>query len=761
MNELFSQGGKGSTGILTNKQAIARKFGVKQSEVVYFSVGTLLTGYKVIYDKVSQRAYSLPADIGSGVTAVSLSAAGVLVHSAGNVDLGELAVAREEFVTLPGSFETGVTVNVKNELVVFTDGKYRWDGELPKIIPSSSTPEMTGGIAPGAWIGVGDASLRNELSLSNGSSLIGVNSEMSLSDFYSSFETVTIKNGDTLTPFSDKVSLRIFAKGGDFFSFTVFPVVPKTRTVNPSTPSGLVSNLNLTSKPYSVTIGGTDYWLLDVDYFDPSKPSLLAFWAEEGTTAPACDASISALLGSFGDCYFDSGVFNFTETISVPEFTRITGAGDTNATSNAGWFRTTQLIYTPSTPSNPAMALAETGVDAYNIHLSDFSISAAGGGLNVSSGIVRRTTGTWSSDFLSRYSIQRVTIYDFASGIDLDHAWLGEMDRVMVKMQIAGTPTGTGITVKRGTSLSARSCFCLGGVTGWRIFTTYSSLISCAADQQMSTAYLLGPGVALYSCGVEAQRAGASLFVASSRTYDDPSAPLYFDPVKIYNASGLMTNGECVAFSDEATYSGSLEAYNCTFEAGDSFVPVRPRGNANYTGTISVHNCNRLVTVSSGVKHLENLSAKMSNVGLQTNSSNVLVNFDSTQSQNIVTKTVAGTGESLICVKVPAGQSADITTSQVPLQLTDAYVTQSNSRLRFNTTYAKNVVQAELRKGSSSLTVQYWSVPSDFASVYVLYKFSGVPAGQKIAIKFTEGSGSIASPSTATSGTQITAISMQ
>ena len=45
MNEMFSQGGKGSTGILTNKQAIARKFGVKQNEVVYFAVGVDLGGY--------------------------------------------------------------------------------------------------------------------------------------------------------------------------------------------------------------------------------------------------------------------------------------------------------------------------------------------------------------------------------------------------------------------------------------------------------------------------------------------------------------------------------------------------------------------------------------------------------------------------------------------------------------------------------------------------------------------------------------------
>ena len=185
MNEMFSQGGKGSTGILTNKQAVARHFGVKQSEVVYFSVDAVLTGYKVIYDKESQRAYSLPADIGSGVTAVSLSSAGVLVHSAGNVDLGALAVAREEYVTLPGSFDTGVTVNAKNELVVFTDGKYRWDGALPKEVPADSTPASTGDVGSGAWVSVGDASFRSELTSTasgKGASLIAMSPGVSVRD---------------------------------------------------------------------------------------------------------------------------------------------------------------------------------------------------------------------------------------------------------------------------------------------------------------------------------------------------------------------------------------------------------------------------------------------------------------------------------------------------------------------------------------------------------------------------------------------------
>ena len=232
MNEMFSQGGKGSTGILTNKQSIARHFGVKQSEVVYFSVGAVLSGYKVIYDKESQRAYSLPADIGSGVTAVSLSPAGVLVHSAGNVDLGALAVAREEYVTLPGSFDTGVTVNTKNELVVFTDGKYRWDGALPKEVPSGSTPDSTGGVGPSAWVIVDDAALRTELKSPGGDKLVGSSHGGS-----SVFEDYAIKKGvfpltniyPTMT--NEQINTLLAFGGGVYFNAGDYTVASTAGTI--------------------------------------------------------------------------------------------------------------------------------------------------------------------------------------------------------------------------------------------------------------------------------------------------------------------------------------------------------------------------------------------------------------------------------------------------------------------------------------------------------------------------------------------------
>lgn len=73
------------------------------------------------------------------------------------------------------SFEKGFNVTTWNEVLLWEeDGAYyRWDGTLPKNVPASSTPETSGGIGLGAWVSVGDASLRAELSLSDGYRLIG------------------------------------------------------------------------------------------------------------------------------------------------------------------------------------------------------------------------------------------------------------------------------------------------------------------------------------------------------------------------------------------------------------------------------------------------------------------------------------------------------------------------------------------------------------------------------------------------------------
>lgn len=189
---------RGSTSIEVNKQSIARNFGVKEDEVVYFTAGIDLGGFKVIYDESTQRAYSLPSGIVSGTTAISLNEQAILTHSAGSVDLGELAVSREEYVTLPGSFNSGTTLNVKNEILTHTTGKYRWEGEFPKTVPAGSTPGSTGGIGTGAWVSVGDASLLARLKSNNtgdGASL------------------VTFENGNTVETLSDADGAKNIGSG--------------------------------------------------------------------------------------------------------------------------------------------------------------------------------------------------------------------------------------------------------------------------------------------------------------------------------------------------------------------------------------------------------------------------------------------------------------------------------------------------------------------------------------------------------------------
>ncbi|MEH4965221.1 right-handed parallel beta-helix repeat-containing protein [Escherichia coli] len=70
--------------------------------------------------------------------------------------------------TLIDSFQLGADISTRFQALHWSlpdgDGEYyRWDGQLPKLVPPGSTPASTGGIGPGAWLSVGDATLRSDL----------------------------------------------------------------------------------------------------------------------------------------------------------------------------------------------------------------------------------------------------------------------------------------------------------------------------------------------------------------------------------------------------------------------------------------------------------------------------------------------------------------------------------------------------------------------------------------------------------------------
>lgn len=170
------QGGIGNVGIQTNKQAIARKFGVKAGEVTYAVVGQPLGGYKVIYDKSNQRSYSLPTGLTSSDLVVSL-VNGLLTHTNGMVDLAALAATRGEWVKRTESFDSGFTLRESNEIVNNGTGFYRWSGAFPKVVPEGSSPFDGSGNLIEGWVNL---TLRSELSTGDGH-LIGTSHRGDLS----------------------------------------------------------------------------------------------------------------------------------------------------------------------------------------------------------------------------------------------------------------------------------------------------------------------------------------------------------------------------------------------------------------------------------------------------------------------------------------------------------------------------------------------------------------------------------------------------
>lgn len=86
----------------------------------------------------------------------------------------EEAIRNYGYITMD-SFEEGATLTLPNQVLRHeaTGEYYRFDGDLPKTVPAGSTPETSGGVGLGAWVGVGDASLRTQLNKSDGFKLIG------------------------------------------------------------------------------------------------------------------------------------------------------------------------------------------------------------------------------------------------------------------------------------------------------------------------------------------------------------------------------------------------------------------------------------------------------------------------------------------------------------------------------------------------------------------------------------------------------------
>ncbi|MBK0350826.1 exo-alpha-sialidase [Leclercia adecarboxylata] len=90
--------------------------------------------------------------------------------------LARAAIAAFGYIKM-GTFQLGATLTLPNQILrdTTTGEDYRWDGAFPpngKLVPANSTPMTTGGIGRGAWLGIGDGTLRGELAKPGGVNLV-------------------------------------------------------------------------------------------------------------------------------------------------------------------------------------------------------------------------------------------------------------------------------------------------------------------------------------------------------------------------------------------------------------------------------------------------------------------------------------------------------------------------------------------------------------------------------------------------------------
>lgn len=66
---------------------------------------------------------------------------------------------------LVDSFEKGAVITSRYQALhwLHNGEYYRWDGALPKTVPAGSMPDSAGGVGMGAWVSIGDASLRRDI----------------------------------------------------------------------------------------------------------------------------------------------------------------------------------------------------------------------------------------------------------------------------------------------------------------------------------------------------------------------------------------------------------------------------------------------------------------------------------------------------------------------------------------------------------------------------------------------------------------------
>ncbi|MDU7723781.1 MAG: hypothetical protein E7J97_24210 [Citrobacter sp.] len=173
--------------------------------------------------------------------------------------VAQQAISAFGYITLD-SFEDGNTLTLPNQVLRLeaTGEYYRWDGAFPKVVPTGSTPENSGGIGVGKWLSVGDASLRSNLATNNGSAMIGT------MNAYAAGQRVFFVDGffQQVTPMLFTNTVTIVGLGQQKCGFDFHPTIADQWSIEIKPPVGgaiaypCLSKFSISSSETSITKHG-------------------------------------------------------------------------------------------------------------------------------------------------------------------------------------------------------------------------------------------------------------------------------------------------------------------------------------------------------------------------------------------------------------------------------------------------------------------------------------------------------------------------
>lgn len=250
---------------------------------------------------------------------------------------------------------------------------YRWDGALPKTVPAGSTPQSTGGIGLGAWLSVGDATLRENLS----SNANGMGDEL-----------ITVKQ-----PFTGAVARTQHAKNMDTVSAKDFGGIADGST-------------HPLSEKFSTLL------MAQAVYPFVTSLSQSIDWA-------AAQAAVNSLAPAGGRLYLPKGAWVFTDELSITNMpVQIVGDGMYATRIEQVTAGANGIHFVSNTSGN---APSTDNLLINFLHLRDLSVNR---GLN-SGGIAVLASWSIMTSNSPQAIFENVRIY---AKTDAARAWAGGMD---------------------------------------------------------------------------------------------------------------------------------------------------------------------------------------------------------------------------------------------------------------------------------------------------------------------------------------------